>query len=111
MHLSNKSVSEFAVAMSPEGMPLLQKDGGQTEFGPRPSRLPQNIGHRGYKAAYPENTMACFRGAVEAGADAIETDLHLSRDGVVVLSHVSGAPLQYYNFAYIPLLVYFSPPL
>jgi glycerophosphoryl diester phosphodiesterase len=51
--------------------------------------LPQNIGHRGYKAAFPENTMAAFHGAVVAGAHALETDLHLSRDGVVVLSHVS----------------------
>ena len=33
--------------------------------------------------------MAAFRGAVTAGAHAIETDLHLSHDGVVVLSHVS----------------------
>lgn len=33
--------------------------------------------------------MAAFRSAVEIGAHAIETDLHLSRDGVVVLSHVS----------------------
>ncbi|KAL2016216.1 hypothetical protein VTK56DRAFT_4047 [Thermocarpiscus australiensis] len=49
--------------------------------------LPQNIGHRGYKAAFPENSMAAFQGAVEVGAHAIETDLHLSRDGVVVLSH------------------------
>ncbi|EGS18661.1 glycerophosphodiester phosphodiesterase-like protein [Thermochaetoides thermophila DSM 1495] len=48
---------------------------------------PQNIGHRGYKAAFPENTMASFRGALAAGADAIETDVHLSKDGVVVLSH------------------------
>jgi len=33
--------------------------------------------------------MAAFHGAVAAGAHALETDLHLSRDGVVVLSHVS----------------------
>ncbi|KAI0553293.1 PLC-like phosphodiesterase [Xylaria curta] len=50
---------------------------------------PQAIGHRGYSAAYPENTMAAFRGAVEVGADALETDLHLSKDGVVVLLHDS----------------------
>ena len=50
-------------------------------------RLPFNIGHRGYKAAFPENSLAAFDGAVAAGAHAIETDLHLSRDGVVVLSH------------------------
>ena len=32
--------------------------------------------------------MAAFRAAAAAGAHAIETDLHLSRDGVVVLCHV-----------------------
>jgi phosphatidylglycerol phospholipase C len=32
--------------------------------------------------------MAAFRAAAKVGAHAIETDLHLSRDGVVVLSHV-----------------------
>ncbi|KAI1811574.1 PLC-like phosphodiesterase [Poronia punctata] len=49
--------------------------------------VPQTIGHRGFKAVAPENTMAAFVAAVEAGVDAIETDLHLTRDGVVVLCH------------------------
>jgi phosphatidylglycerol phospholipase C len=31
--------------------------------------------------------MAAFRAAVEAGVEAVETDLHLTRDGVVVLCH------------------------
>jgi glycerophosphoryl diester phosphodiesterase len=53
-----------------------------------PGQLPMNIGHRGFKAMFPENTMASFKGAVAVGADALETDLHLSRDGVVVISHV-----------------------
>jgi hypothetical protein len=51
-------------------------------------RKPQTIAHRGYKAQFPENTMGAFRGAVKVGADALETDIHLSKDGVVVLSHV-----------------------
>ena len=56
---------------------------------PAPGRkLPQAIAHRGYKAAHPENTMGAFKGAVDVGAHAIETDLHLSMDGVVVISHV-----------------------
>ncbi|KAK7533508.1 glycerophosphoryl diester phosphodiesterase family protein [Phyllosticta citricarpa] len=50
-------------------------------------KVPQAIAHRGYKAKYPENSMAAFVGAVEAGAQAIETDVHLSKDGAVVLSH------------------------
>ena len=33
--------------------------------------------------------MGAFKGAVEVGAEAIETDVHLSKDGVVMLSHVS----------------------
>lgn len=49
--------------------------------------FPQAVAHRGYKASFPENTMGAFRGAVEVGAHAIETDVHLSRDGVVVIAH------------------------
>lgn len=51
------------------------------------SRRPQAIAHRGYKAKFPENTMGAFKGAVNVGAEALETDIHLSKDGVVVLSH------------------------
>lgn len=50
-------------------------------------RLPQCIAHRGYKAAYPENTILAFRKALEVGAHALETDVHYTRDEVVVLSH------------------------
>ncbi|KAH0541598.1 hypothetical protein FGG08_003946 [Glutinoglossum americanum] len=50
-------------------------------------QLPQAIAHRGYRAKYPENTMTAFTEAVRVGAHAIETDVHLSKDGVVVLSH------------------------
>lgn len=32
--------------------------------------------------------MGAFKGAVKAGAHAIETDLHITKDGVLVLSHV-----------------------
>lgn len=57
-------------------------------------QLPQAIAHRGYKAAYPENTLRAFSAAVDIGAHAIETDIHLSRDKVVVLSHVSEVTLR-----------------
>jgi phosphatidylglycerol phospholipase C len=50
-------------------------------------RRPQCIAHRGYKAKHPENSMGAFRGAVNAGAHAIETDLQITKDDVVVLSH------------------------
>lgn len=43
--------------------------------------------HRGAAAELPENTMPAFERALELGADALETDAHLTRDGHVVLSH------------------------
>jgi len=50
-------------------------------------RLPWVIAHRGASAVAPENTMSAFRRAVEMGAECIETDLHLSRDGRLVIHH------------------------
>ncbi len=44
-------------------------------------------GHRGDPAHYPENTMRSFESAIEKGADMIETDIHVSKDGVLVLIH------------------------
>ena len=43
--------------------------------------------HRGYSGLYPENTMLAFQKAHEAGADEIELDVQLSKDGRVVVFH------------------------
>lgn len=48
---------------------------------------PLVIAHRGASGELPENTLAAFELAVRQGADWIETDLHLTKDGAVVLSH------------------------
>lgn len=45
------------------------------------------IAHRGASADAPENTLAAFDEAWRQGADAIETDLRVTRDGVIVCSH------------------------
>lgn len=45
------------------------------------------IAHRGASNEAPENTMAAFRRAVDAGAGFIETDLQLSRDARLVAIH------------------------
>ncbi len=47
------------------------------------------IGHRGASAALPENTLAAFALAVDQGADGVETDVRLSKDGRLVLVHDS----------------------
>ncbi|MDQ3474548.1 MAG: hypothetical protein M3447_12515 [Acidobacteriota bacterium] len=51
------------------------------------SRLPLIIGHRGASALAPENTLAAFRQAIADGADGIEFDVRLARDGVAVIIH------------------------
>ncbi len=45
------------------------------------------IGHRGARGLYPENTLAGFAGALALGVDALELDVVLTADGVVVVSH------------------------
>lgn len=45
------------------------------------------IAHRGFSGIYPENTMLAFKKAIEIGADGIELDVHLSKDGQVMIIH------------------------
>lgn len=45
------------------------------------------IAHRGGAGLWPENTMAAFRRAIAAGADGIELDVHLTKDGKLVVHH------------------------
>lgn len=48
---------------------------------------PWIIGHRGYPAKYPENTLAAFQAAIAAGATMVELDVMLSRDRKLVVIH------------------------
>ncbi|MBE0618231.1 MAG: glycerophosphodiester phosphodiesterase, partial [Proteobacteria bacterium] len=43
--------------------------------------------HRGSSEEHPENTLEAFSAALREGATGIETDLRLTRDGVIVLLH------------------------
>src|SRR6185295_178724 len=45
------------------------------------------VGHRGAMGYCPENTLASFARALELGADWIELDVHLSRDGELIVIH------------------------
>ena len=49
--------------------------------------VPLVIAHRGASAAAPENTIAAFERALTDGADAIQLDVHLSRDDHPVVIH------------------------
>jgi glycerophosphoryl diester phosphodiesterase len=50
-------------------------------------RIPQVIAHRGFSGAFPENTRSAILGAIAVGADMVEIDVRMTRDGVPVVFH------------------------
>lgn len=73
----------LASALAVVAVALLRRGGG------RPVRVgwPANVGHRGASARFPENTLASFRAALEAGAGGLELDVRVTRDGHPVVMH------------------------
>jgi len=53
---------------------------------PLPNK-PELIAHRGGPAYAPENTLAAFRNAIEIGADRLEMDVQMTKDGELVVIH------------------------
>ena len=49
--------------------------------------MAKSIAHRGFSGKYPENTMLAFRKALEAGAEGIEFDVHMTKDDQLVIIH------------------------
>ncbi|MEN3190444.1 MAG: glycerophosphodiester phosphodiesterase family protein [Atribacterota bacterium] len=49
--------------------------------------IPLVIGHRGAKGIAPENSLSGFKKAVELGIDGVELDVHLTKDGQLVVIH------------------------
>ena len=43
--------------------------------------------HRGWSTKYPENTLEAMKAALEIGADQLETDVRITKDGELVLMH------------------------
>lgn len=56
---------------------------------PPPSHYPRktNVAHRGASAYAPEHTLAAYRMALEQGADFVEQDLAVTKDGVLICLH------------------------
>ena len=57
------------------------------EFSQVGPHRPLAFAHRGGAALRPENTIAAFDHGLALGADGVELDVHLSRDGIVVVHH------------------------
>lgn len=49
--------------------------------------MPRVVAHRGDSKHFPENTLPAFLSAVKMGIDIIETDVHITKDGVIVIWH------------------------
>ena len=49
--------------------------------------LPRVFGHRGAAGTHPENTLESFRAAVASGVQYLEFDIHMTRDGEIVVAH------------------------
>ncbi|MBI5031134.1 MAG: hypothetical protein HZB51_11445 [Chloroflexi bacterium] len=55
--------------------------------GASPSVRPLVVAHRGGAALAPENTLAAFENAIQLGVDMVECDVHLSKDGELIVMH------------------------
>jgi len=70
---------------------LLQACGGSDDDKPAfktlSGNMPLVIGHRGASGSLPEHTLESYKAAIEQGADYIEPDLVLTRDGVMIARH------------------------
>jgi glycerophosphoryl diester phosphodiesterase len=64
----------------------------------RPAKHPEIVAHRGESYDAPENTMASYNLAWERHDDVVETDVHLTKDGKLIICHdfntfrVTGGP-------------------
>ena len=58
--------------------------------------MPLSLGHRGIPLGVRENTLEAFRKAMDSGLDGFELDVHLTKDGVLVVHHdftLEGTPI------------------
>lgn len=68
---------------------LIPMSAQSADIGVKPAHLPEKlvIGHRGASALRPEHTLAAYAKAIEDGADVIEPDLVMTKDGILVARH------------------------
>ena len=90
LHFSMQEVIDRAV-FRPEATIHASRDWGSVVVVTSAAALPATAfdlqGHRGARGLAPENTMAAFERALAIGVTTLETDLAVSKDGVLVISH------------------------
>lgn len=89
-HLARTVLAAAAVTLLAAGQPAVAHDGAASSSSTveeRASRGPLVIGHRGASGYLPEHTLESYALAIEMGADYIEPDLVITKDGVLVARH------------------------
>lgn len=78
-----------SLAISAAACSLVACGGGSSDmsFSTLDGRQPIVIAHRGASGYYPEHTLEAYAAAITMGADAIEPDLVVSKDGVLIVRH------------------------
>jgi glycerophosphoryl diester phosphodiesterase len=86
-HASPALILLAALALTACGGGDDPKPDTQPQFLTLDGKQPQVIAHRGYSGLYPEQTQMAYEKAIEAGADMIELDMHMTRDCQLVARH------------------------
>lgn len=84
--MATGGLSRRAFAAGASLLPLASRAMATALPAPRPGQ-PLVIAHRGASAERPEHTLAAYALAIEQGADVIEPDLVMTKDGVLVARH------------------------
>ena len=87
MHITRRTLGATAAAAAAlTTLPATQAEGGVPMYGGF-KKKPLIIGHRGASGERPESTLAAFKLAIAEGADFIEPDLVMTKDGHFVVRH------------------------
>jgi glycerophosphoryl diester phosphodiesterase len=78
-----RDAAAASIVRSPDNPDLLK----QTTFKTLDGKAPLVIGHRGASGERPEHTLASYKAAIADGADFIEPDLVLTKDGILIARH------------------------
>src|SRR5215216_7434714 len=77
----------IALLSAPLGVALLLPASAPAADNPWLAERVLNIAHQGGEDEFPSNTLYAFKSAVKAGADMLELDVGVTKDGKVVVSH------------------------
>src|SRR6185436_1813637 len=85
--ISNNLLAVACICLFAVGLNPLSFAHSTVAQGTAPTPRPLLVAHRGASAYAPEHTLAAYRLAIEQGADFVEQDLQLTKDGRLICLH------------------------